>query len=215
MWVYQRPENPFFNHDEFEQITVLLNGIFPPGETNPGASDADAATYLTYLLADPTVYYEIATWQIMYRTALPWLSEVTQTMFGKELQTISADECATLLKGLMAGTLSGAPAGFDQKQFFLILRGHCIEGCFADQRWGGNKSNLIWQWYGYPTGPASDFNRGATPPLSPVNVAPEHVPVLSGNAATAAKETLAMESATVLPLLLAEAVTEQSKRKKH
>ena len=209
MWEYKRPEKGFLGGEERLQVAVLMDGILPPGATNPGASDANVVDFLDFLLADPTVYYEIATWRSLYKVALPWLSTVTQQELQKDLQSISPEECAELLTSLAAGTLVGAPAGFDQKGFFNVLRGHCIEGCFSDQRWGGNQENVIWQWYGYPTGPASSFDRTATSMLRPYNSPPDGVAVLSGNTATAVKDTLLGESATVLPLLLSEAVNAQ------
>jgi hypothetical protein len=111
-----------------------------------------------------------------------------------------------LLKDLAAAKLPNAPAGFNQAQFFATLRSHCIEGCFADPRWGGNRENVIWQWYGYPSGPACDFDRTRNPPLSPWNKPPQQAPQYSGNTATASKDPLEKESATVPPVLLSQAI---------
>ena len=45
---------------------------------------------------------------------------------------------------------TGFPDAAWQKSFFLTLRGHAIEGCLADPRWGGNRDGVIWNWLGYP-----------------------------------------------------------------
>jgi hypothetical protein len=213
MWEYRRPEKGFFTPAQKEQVAVLLDGILPPGPDNPGASDAHVADYLDYLLAAPEVYYEIAAWQAAYAAALLWLETVAQQRFKSGLAKLSPQQCAALLNDLGAGKLPNPPAGFNQAQFFGVLRSHCIEGCFADQRWGGNHENVIWQWYGYPTGPSSDFDRAKTPPLTPRNPPPAGAFQLSGNPATASKDPLQMESATVGPVLLSEAIEANRERK--
>jgi hypothetical protein len=40
-------------------------------------------------------------------------------------------------------------AAVDQRQLFALLRDHCIQGCFADPRWGGNRDAAMWRWFGY------------------------------------------------------------------
>ena len=39
------------------------------------------------------------------------------------------------------------------------MRNHCIEGCFADPRWRGNRDAVMWRWLG-SHGPAEEFERG-------------------------------------------------------
>jgi gluconate 2-dehydrogenase gamma chain len=39
---------------------------------------------------------------------------------------------------------------------FTTLRRHCIQGCFADPRWGGNKNKVMWRGIGYLQ-PAEDL----------------------------------------------------------
>jgi gluconate 2-dehydrogenase gamma chain len=214
MWEHRRPEAGFFTPKQKSQIAVLLDGIFPPGPRNPGASDCGAADYLDYLLAAPSVYYEIAQWQTTYASALPWLDKVAQQRFMSALDTLSPQQCTALLNDLSAGKLPNAPVGLNQAQFFAILRSHCIEGCFADRRWGGNRENIIWQWYGYPSGPSCNFDRTKKPPLEPCNTPPPQTPPLSGNSATASKDPLLNQSATVSPILLSQAINAEHERRK-
>jgi hypothetical protein len=68
---------------------------------------------------------------------------------GSKVAQISKDKLIDLLDKLSKSQLPGTPAGFDQSGFFETLRNHCIEGCFADPRWGGNKDNRMWRWFGY------------------------------------------------------------------
>ena len=51
------------------------------------------------------------------------------------------------------------PDGLDQKRVFATMRNHCIEGCFADPRWRGNRDAVMWRWLG-SHGPAEEFHRG-------------------------------------------------------
>jgi gluconate 2-dehydrogenase gamma chain len=206
MWEYERPDRGFFTLTQKRQVEVLFDGILPPGRSNPGARDCAAADYLDYLLADPLVYYEIAQWQAQYTAALDWLNAMAQHQFARELAELLPQQCSALLCDLAAAKLPNSPESFNQAQFFGILRSHCIEGCFADQRWGGNRENVMWQWYGYPTGPACDFDRTRTPALSPSNKAPAQAPQSSGNTATASKDPLQSESATIPPTLLSQLI---------
>jgi gluconate 2-dehydrogenase gamma chain len=146
----KQPASEFFTDEEKRQVEALLEGILPGSDTAPGATDVGAADYLSRLLAmDASEYYEIPHWQQLYRTALPALDGAAKAQFGgKALTALTADERHELLTKLSQGTLEGV-SGFDQKTLFATLRGHCLEGCFADPRWGGNKDGAMWRWYGY------------------------------------------------------------------
>jgi len=150
MWTLRQPAPEFLTDREKRQVEVLLEGILPGTDTSPGAMDVGAADYLSRLLAlDASEYYEIPNWQQLYRTVLPALDVAAQAHYGgKGLTALSADERRDLLTKLSQGTLTGV-SGFDQKALFATLRGHCLEGCFADPRWGGNKDGTMWRWYGY------------------------------------------------------------------
>jgi len=198
------------------QVQVLLEAIVPGSDTNPGAIDASAVEYVDRLLAmDDSTYYDISRWRQQYAQGLAVLASVAATRFaGKALEKLSPDEATKLLTDLAAGTLLGAPPQSWQADFFNTLRSHAIEGCFADQRWGGNRDNIIWEWYGYPTGPAQPFKRGQSGPANPGPQVPVDLPkppptpwrpTLSGNAATATKDPEQVESATLTPDLAKQA----------
>jgi hypothetical protein len=60
------------------------------------------------------------------------------------------------------------PGEVDQKRLFATLRGHCIEGCFSDPRWRGNRDGIVWRWIGYLE-PTRDFSRDASGELREVS----------------------------------------------
>jgi gluconate 2-dehydrogenase gamma chain len=143
----------FLGASEKEQVAALFEAILPGDEHSPGAKEVDAAEYLSVLLAlDDSAYYELAGWKKLYGQALPALDLTSAELHeGRGLIELSLQERAELLSSLAQGTLAGMPAEIDQPKFFATLRGHCIEGCFADPRWGGNRDGLMWRWFGYLT----------------------------------------------------------------
>lgn len=159
MWLYRPASGRFFDATRREQIDVLFEAILPGDERAPGARDAGAGEYLDRLLAmDASTYYEIPNWQALYNAALPAMDAAARGQFGKGLEDLTAEEATGLLGQLAAGSVAGFPAELDQKSLFATIRAHCIEGCFADPRWGGNKEETMWRWYGYIR-PATAYQR--------------------------------------------------------
>lgn len=160
MWDLKVSSERFFGGEERRQVEALFEAIIPGDETSPGAADADAAEYLDRFLAlDESYYYEIPGWKKLYRDGLPALDAACAKINGgKSLIQLSPDELIGILDRLSKGQLAEMPSGFDQRLFFSTLRGHCIEACFADPRWGGNRDAVIWRWYGY-LNETTDFER--------------------------------------------------------
>ena len=48
-----------------------------------------------------------------------------------------------------ATATTAAQVANDNPAFFDLLRAHCIEGCFCDPRWGGNRDGIMWRWFDY------------------------------------------------------------------
>jgi hypothetical protein len=184
MWLFKPSEAHFLNPAQRAALAALFDAIVPPGDDNPGAGDVGAAEYLDRLLArDDSTYYELKAWRPQYVAGLAMLDAAAIAAYGgRNVAALKPQEVAALLGNLAAGKLSGFPDAAWQTAFFTVLRGHCIEGCFADQRWGGNQNNLMWQWYGYPTGPSVDFDRSRPGPANPP---PAGADMPSGNTATA------------------------------
>jgi gluconate 2-dehydrogenase gamma chain len=178
MWIPQLPEGRFFEEEQRRQVRVLFDAIIPGGPEAPSASEVGADEYLDRLLAmDGSVYYEIPTWKRLYADALPALDAASRSTFGgRALTELSRDEVGQLIRALSQGQLPGMAATINQRAFFSVLRSHCIEGCFADPRWGGNAAGAMWKWFGYLTR-AEPFRReGAAgppgvqpPPAAPVS----------------------------------------------
>lgn len=133
-----------------QQVAVLFEAILPGTDDAPGATRAGAADFLDVLLsADGEVFYEVPAWRRTYGSALPALDAVAGERFGHPLAELTPDEARDLLTDLAAGELAGMPDDIDQRRLFTTLRNHCIEGCFSDPRWGGNRDQAVWRWLGY------------------------------------------------------------------
>jgi gluconate 2-dehydrogenase gamma chain len=159
MRIFEPGPERFLSAGEKDAVAALFEAILPGDEHSPGARDADAAEYVSVLLAQgAAVYYEIPAWQALYRAALPALEAAS----GRPLAELSVPDATALLSSLAAGSLAGLPAEIDQKKLFSTLRAHCIEACFADPRWGGNHDAVVWRWFGYLK-PAEDFHREEAP----------------------------------------------------
>jgi gluconate 2-dehydrogenase gamma chain len=152
----------FFSPIQRKQVDVLFDAILPGTDTSPGAADVDAAEYLDRLLgAYPPVYYEVPALRQQYVAGLSALDAASTARSSKALAELAHSDATKLLVDLAAGELTGLSANVDGKRFFGILRNHCIEGCFADPRWGGNRGAAMWAWYGYLQ-PSTDFARKET-----------------------------------------------------
>ncbi|HYO62004.1 MAG TPA: gluconate 2-dehydrogenase subunit 3 family protein [Actinomycetota bacterium] len=160
--MFTRPQlgpERFFADGERRAIDALFDAILPGRPDSPGARDANAGEYLSALLAHEDVYFEVPRWRELYRTALPALDLAAASRFGgRSIAALSVNEVTELLRDLAAGTVAGLPEDMDQKRLFTTIRAHCIEGCFADPRWGGNRGGLMWEWLGC-LAPPEEFNR--------------------------------------------------------
>lgn len=161
MWELVKPDTRFFTADQRKAVEALFEAILPGTDTSPGATDANAAEYLDTLLAmDHDTYYLVPQMKQMYPVGLLVLEDASRRLFGgRGVVALTLDERTQLLEKLAAGKIEGTSySEKDQKAFFTDLRTRCIEGCFGDARWGGNKDNVMWRWYGW-TVPAEEFKR--------------------------------------------------------
>lgn len=158
MWQYKAPQGRFFTDKEKQHLTAIFEALLPGGQDNPGATDAGAADYLDQLLVmDESEYYEITDWRPLYKAGLAMLNAASVLRFKLALYQLNIRQMTDLLTALQAGGVEGFPDAAWQTKFFRVLRSHCIEGCFSDPRWGGNRNGLMWSWYGYPNGPTVQF----------------------------------------------------------
>lgn len=160
MWEHKTPSRGFFSPDQKRQVELIFEVLMPGKADSPGATDAGAARYVDLLLAmEDATYYEIPAWRALYVAGLAMLSGACSARFGKALDQLDPAQRLQLVTDLARGKLAGFPDPAWQTRFFSVLRGHCIEGCFADPRWGGNQNRVAWSWYGYLE-PARAFKRG-------------------------------------------------------
>src|SRR5262245_50934544 len=150
----------FFTAAQLGQVRAVFEAIWPGGANNPGATDVGAADYADILLGAPDdISYELRDWRPLYVAGLAMLGASSMSRTGKALEQLAVQEMTVLLTELAAGRLAGFPSDVWQQRFFAVLRAHCIEGCLADPRWGGNRDAMTWKWLGYPGGQARNFVR--------------------------------------------------------
>jgi hypothetical protein len=150
----------FFTPAQLAQARAVFEVIWPGGPKNPGATDAGVADYVDLLLGAPDeTYYELRDWRPLYVAGLAMLNAAAIAKSRKPVDQLATPEITSLVTGLASGTLTTFPDAAWQQRFFSVLRAHCIEGCLADPRWGGNREAVIWMWLGYPDGQALDFVR--------------------------------------------------------
>jgi hypothetical protein len=139
--------------DEQEaQLDSLFDRILPADKERgvPGAVRANASHFVSLLLSrDASVYEEIPEWRAAYPAWLHALDEYGRQQLGAPLTELPPEKRDGIIAGLEAGTLIGLPTTIDQKKVFKTLLRHCVQGCFADPRWGGNRDGVMWRWIGY------------------------------------------------------------------
>jgi hypothetical protein len=142
----------FLTTTEVAQVAALFDAILPPDPDTgcPGARAVGAPDFLQRLLAlDESQVHDVPRWRSMYRAGLAGLDHVSRARDLGPLAELNVDAASALLTDLAANRVTGLPPTIDQKAWFGILRDHCIQGCFADPRWGGNRDGAMWKWFGY------------------------------------------------------------------
>ena len=150
------PELGFLDTRQIALLETLYAQILPSDHSRqiPGATEAGAAHFVSRLLAmDSETYWEIPEWRKLYPVALDALEDYSKGKYGVSLITLSDDKTLELLSAMEEGALVGLPAGINQKLLFITFRRHCIQGCFGDPRWGGNRGKIMWRAMGYLQSP--------------------------------------------------------------
>ncbi|MBZ9744306.1 gluconate 2-dehydrogenase subunit 3 family protein [Mesorhizobium sp. CO1-1-7] len=146
----------YFTPAQNADLATLLEAIWPGAPpARPGAREAGASDYVDCLLAMPQAYYEVPGWRATYQAGLAMLTGAAKVRYPglANLAALTPDQATDLLSQLQAGALAGFPDMAWQKNFFMVMRSHAIEGCLADPRWGGNRNGAVWNWLGYPGAP--------------------------------------------------------------
>lgn len=153
MWQLPNLNRTYFHPIELAQIETLFDALVPGDVESgmPGATKVAAGNFLSQLLAlGEEHYYKIPVWRVLYDEGLGHLETASLGLFKKSLELLSRAQATVLLEQLELGDLKNLPKTFEQKTFFKLLRTHCIQGCFSDPRWGGNRNAAMWRWLGWP-----------------------------------------------------------------
>ena len=160
---------PVLDESAMRTLASIADRIFPADEELAGGAELGVVGYIAGQLAGPWGQGER-----MYRAgpfAPPphpghgWQSEMTPlAAFRYGLAALDehaarvagaafADLPAEGQDGLLADLEHGAVPTFAElapAMFFDLLLRTCLEGVFADPRYGGNRDGAAWAWIGFP-----------------------------------------------------------------
>lgn len=159
---FQLPTGTFFTPTQRRQIEALFRAIHPRDVARgiPGADDCDAAQFLDLLLQWPVtgpikIHPDLASWKTNYPQWLAKLDAAAKSQFGQALEALPDDKVTELLGQLEQGKLASVGSAGEQQTMFDTIWRHCLQGCWSDPRWGGNRDRIMWQWLGYLQKPKS------------------------------------------------------------
>lgn len=133
---YQRK---FLTSNEAATVEAVTGRIIPSDES-PGAKQARVVDFIDYLLS--TAYAEQ---QPAYRNGVRRLNELSQSRFKRTFASLMAAEQDSLLAQMEGGEIQEWK---DAAGFFTMVRGHTIEGMFADPKYHGNAEGAGWKLLG-------------------------------------------------------------------
>lgn len=145
------------NTNQLLGLEVLFDALIPSDEERqiPGAKNAGAVNYVVHLLAnkgegdEENEYFEINKWRIAYPVWLSLLNDASNIFFKVELNQLNRTQATQLLTALEQGKIKTTETKENQTKIFQTLWRHCIQACFGDPKYGGNKNRIMWKWYGY------------------------------------------------------------------
>lgn len=152
---FRLPAKGFFDETQLAGVRALFRAIQPsdPDRGIPGADDCDAAVFLDLLLARAgatdgvRIHDDLPLWAARYPLWLTELDAIARARFGKPLGDVSTDQAVELVAGLETANLKGFTG--DHRVAFATLWRHCLQGCWSDPRWGGNRDRIMWRWLGH------------------------------------------------------------------
>ena len=147
---FSLPEKGLFDKAQLAQVAAIFRALHPSDTDRgiPGADEAGAARFLDLLLSPNSKagYEEIPDWRAKYPGWLAALDGAAQASLGQSLAKLDMSQMTSFLTALEGGSLANVA---DQKLIFKTLWRHCLQGCWADPRWGGNRDKVMWRWLGY------------------------------------------------------------------
>jgi hypothetical protein len=150
------PEKGFLSAAQEQQLDAIFSRLLPADRARgiPGAIEAGASRFVSLLLArDASVFVEIPDWKELYPASLEVLDAWARAMHGATLVDLGDEPMNALIAGLETNSLTDLPKSVNQPLLFKTLLRHCLQGSFADPRWGGNRDGVMWRWIGYPSAP--------------------------------------------------------------
>lgn len=133
-----------FNPHELRTAEAVFACLFPADEHGPGAREIGVVTYVDRALAG--AYSHLSE---TYRLGLAALDRAARDRCGQPFADCSVTDQVAILAALERGELPGFHTP-PQREFFDLLRTHCIEGLFSDPLYGGNRDKLGWRVLGHP-----------------------------------------------------------------
>ena len=94
---------------------------------------------------------------MQYREGLKQLEVYSLSEYNKPLLGLVKSEILSILKKLEKDEITNWALTFKQSTLIKLFIDHCIQGCFSDPRWGGNKNEIMWTWLGW-VNPPQDIN---------------------------------------------------------
>jgi gluconate 2-dehydrogenase gamma chain len=145
----------FFNDHEAQTVDAIAARIIPGDESDPGAREAGATTYIDRALGG-----FLRELQTFYRRALRRLDEHCRDLHGRCFADLTVDEQDQLLGRLEAagrgseGESELRDVTWDDESllwtFFEVVREHVMQGTFCDPVYGGNRNLVGWRLLGFP-----------------------------------------------------------------
>lgn len=130
----------FINAEEARLLDAVADQIVPPGEWCGGA-DAGVTDFIDQQLTEAYVHY-----QEDYRQGLKAIQQNSRVLYGKRFEKLSFPEQTEFLKAMESGDQPGGEweDGFD-RNFFSLLRDHCLQGFYGSPRHGGNRDYISYK----------------------------------------------------------------------
>jgi gluconate 2-dehydrogenase gamma chain len=145
----------FFNDHEAQTVDAIAARLIPGDESDPGAREAGATTYIDRALGG-----FLRELQTFYRRALRRLDDHCITVYGRRFVELGVAEQDHVLAQLEAGG-RGSEGESELRQvswddesllwtFFEVVREHVVQGTFCDPVYGGNRDFAGWRLIGFP-----------------------------------------------------------------
>jgi gluconate 2-dehydrogenase gamma chain len=126
------------NPDLGDLLEAALDRVIP-GDDGPGASDANAALFVTWFLTQPP----FDEWCVGIERGLQLLNTVATDRCGKSFVACTAAERDAVMRALMH-----APQPSVQR-FMRRLVALAINGFLCDPKYGGNRDGAGWRYIGF------------------------------------------------------------------